>query len=38
LAAQAVLVTNNVRPFERVAGLNIENWMDGQQLSGMALG
>jgi tRNA(fMet)-specific endonuclease VapC len=27
LAAQAVLVTNNVRHFERIAGLNIENWM-----------
>ena len=27
LACQAVLVTNNVREFERVSGLKIENWV-----------
>jgi tRNA(fMet)-specific endonuclease VapC len=29
LAEQAVLVTNNIRHFERVAGLRVENWMIG---------
>ena len=28
LAEKAVLVTNNVREFERVEGLRVENWVD----------
>ena len=28
LAEEATLVTNNIREFERVAGLRLENWVD----------
>jgi tRNA(fMet)-specific endonuclease VapC len=30
LAAQAVLVTNNLREFQRVQGLKVENWLSSQ--------
>ena len=29
LAEKAILVTNNVREFERVEGLTVENWAHG---------
>ena len=29
LARNLVLITNNVREFRRVPGLNVENWIDG---------